>query len=158
MPRTGRGGRRTGTPGKTYGNRTDLQTGPRPLPVKTAPGQEYGAAGQQAAAQRAVPMASGPAAPPPAAGPDHGALMQAVQQFSPTTPVVPMGAPSMRPAEPATAGMSSGPGPGPTPPPVASNPLLHGVALLNALGGAVSPEVKALRDSLAASQANMAAP
>lgn len=100
-----RGGRRAGKPGGQYGNRSDLQNGPRTLPATAAPGQTYGAAKQQVDAQRAVPMASGPSLPqadPAAAGPL-------------TTPVnvVPLDAPSNAPDEHVLAGAPMGPGPGP---------------------------------------------
>ena len=68
-----RGGRRNGTPGKAYANRTDLggqnvvQAQPQNQPgaklaVQAAKGQQYGAAGAQKQAQQAVPMASSPIA------------------------------------------------------------------------------------------------
>jgi hypothetical protein len=107
-----RGGRRTGTPGKAYANRTDLN-----LPAQAATGQQYGQRIQQIAAQRAMPVGrpatdavpqgggrsattsgSAPAAPP--AGPLPGGLM-------------PLDAPSQRPGEPVTAGLAVGPGAGP---------------------------------------------
>jgi len=74
-----------------YPNRSDLRN-PATLAAKAAPGQTYGEAGKQIAAQQAVPMA----APP-----------------TERTPVTPLGAPTERPEEPLTAGMSFGPGPGP---------------------------------------------
>src|SRR5947209_2200374 len=58
-----RGGRRQGTPGQNYGNRTDLAQSK--LPVQVVHDQPYGVAGQQEAAQQAIPMAS---SPPPTAG------------------------------------------------------------------------------------------
>jgi hypothetical protein len=103
-----RGGRRTGTPGKAYANRTDLN-----LPAQAAAGQQYGKRTQQIAAQRAMPMGrpstdavpqgrggapSGPAAPP--AGPMPGSLM-------------PLDAPTQRPGEPVTTGLPVGAGAGP---------------------------------------------
>lgn len=52
MPRTfKRGGERTGTPGTTYTNRTDLNQ-----PVTVAPAAHYGDATQQAQSQQAVPL------------------------------------------------------------------------------------------------------
>lgn len=83
-----RGGRRTGTPGRSYPNRVDLST-VKP-PMVAAPGQAYGEAGAQLEAQRAVPMG-----PPPL--PD-------LPPFSRSTE---------RPDEPVTAGLPVGPGPGP---------------------------------------------
>lgn len=101
-----RGGRRNGTPGAAYSNRTDLQS------VKVAPGQQYGKGAAQRAAQEAVPMAGrptmpaggAPAAPPtgrpPSPGPQPGDL-------------TPLDAPSTRPNEPVTTGLSVGAGAGP---------------------------------------------
>lgn len=105
MPR--RGGRRSGTPGTAYSNRTDLQ-----VPMAAASGQQYGQRSQQMAAQRAIPIArpstdavasasaSGPGAPSPAPGPLPGQ-------------VTPLDAPTQRPGEPLTAGLPVGAGPGP---------------------------------------------
>jgi hypothetical protein len=89
----GSGGRRAGRQGVAYGNRSDLNK----LPIRTATGQTYGQAGAQQAAQRAVPMA------PPSATP----------LAPPSSSAVPLNAPTARPNEPVTAGLSSGPGPGP---------------------------------------------
>lgn len=75
-----------GTPGETYGQRSDLNQ----QPVRAATGQPYGVAGQQRAAQQAVPL------------PEGGGLRQL-----PT----PLGAPSSRPNEPMTHGMPFGDGP-----------------------------------------------
>jgi hypothetical protein len=83
-----RGGRRTGAPGQSYTNRTDLNQ-----PVRTVPGQTYGQAGQQAAAQQAIPLPQSAGPPPPGPGL--------------------LAAPSNRPGEPVTAGLPIGPGPGP---------------------------------------------
>jgi len=80
-----RGGRRQGTPGKRYTNRTDLQSQPRTQPVQAPTGQPYGQAGAQQAAQRAIPL------------PELG----------------PFDRPTERPAEPLTSGLPVGPGPGP---------------------------------------------
>jgi len=63
--KSGRGGSRTGTPGKAYGNRTDLGG---KIPAATAKGQAYGKAGEQAAAQAAVPMGTPEVPPPPPGG------------------------------------------------------------------------------------------
>lgn len=102
MPRNGRGGRRQGTPGKAYSNRTDLQA---TQPVRTPTGMPYGTAQALTEAQRAVPLpqqtSSGAgAAPFPPAAPAPGAFG-------------PLDAPTNRPDEPLTAGMRGGPGPGP---------------------------------------------
>lgn len=140
-----RGGRRTGTVGKSYSNRLDLNPAHK-LPVTTATGQGYGVAKQQAAAQAAVPEASGQLG-----GPDLTAAAQSQAQTFQPPAVIPGSAPSMRPNEPVTTPPSA-PIPGP------DDPLLSGVALLNSLGDAASPEVKALRNVVSAQQANAAAP
>lgn len=110
-----RGGQRTGKPGKSYGNRTDLNPA---VPIKAAPGQQYGKATAQIEAQRAVPVAR-PAtdvvAPAPAVGPDASA--PASGPAAPPMPlpgqVIPLDAPSQRPGEPITAGLAMGAGAGP---------------------------------------------
>jgi hypothetical protein len=140
-----RGGRRSGAPGKQYQNRQDMQLGPRKLPVQTAPGQTYGEAGQQAASQQAVPMATAPLTQgAPSVDPQ-----QAAKEFTPPA-VVGMGDPTMNPTEHIMAAPQAPAGPPP--------PVLRGVALLNVLGDAASPEVKALRNVLSAAQGNEAAP
>ena len=98
MPR-GKGGERQGTPGTSYGNRTDLN-----MPVSTVPNQEYGKAAIQQRAQQAVPMAQAPnvAASAP----------QAQQRPSVVPGSLPYIAPTQRPTEPITAGIDVGPGPG----------------------------------------------
>lgn len=103
-----RGGKRTGTVGKAYGNRSDLNGAPRvgtPSIPKVAPSSQYGEGAKLAAAQRAVPMAQGGAAP-------------TAESPQPTSQAGAAGAylrPTERPEEPLTAGIASGPGPGPTP-------------------------------------------
>lgn len=93
-----RGGRRSGRPGEAYPNRADLAQA-----VRTAPGQQYGQAKQQADAQRAVPLPQ--SAPPAVAQPPPSTL-------APPEPGL-LHAPSARPAEPVTAGLPIGAGPGP---------------------------------------------
>ena len=97
-----RGGRRAGTPGRAYANRTDLNS-TRALPVQAGPSQQYGQAAAQIRSQQAVPMARTPTPPtptgPPAASPSRG-------------PLVALDAPTGRPSEPITAGAALGPGPG----------------------------------------------
>lgn len=101
-----RGGRRTGSAGKTYSNRTDLNSNrSNVVPMMAAKGQPYGAAKAQMDAQRALPVAApappstaGPVAPSPATGPAG-------------PPVVPLTDPTARPGEPVTAGVPVGPGP-----------------------------------------------
>jgi hypothetical protein len=109
-----RGGRRSGTAGVKYPNRTDLQGAQ--LPPNAPTGLPYGDRAKLIAAQRAVPMgqqpapapptnmggappAPGAAAPPPAAAPVPGSLAFL--------------GPTARPNEPVTAGIPRGPGPGP---------------------------------------------
>jgi len=83
----GQGGRRQGTPGKAYPNRTDLNADRQPVRVPS--GGRYGDRQAAEAAQRIMPL--------PDNRPD----------------VVPLDAPSRRPDEPVTAGLPVGPGPGP---------------------------------------------
>lgn len=93
-----RGGRRVGRAGASYPNRSDLAA----QPVKTAPGQVYGAQAAQARAQQAVPLPTSPPAQAPAPQP------------MPTPPDPGMlHAPTARPGEPVTAGLPIGAGPGP---------------------------------------------
>lgn len=92
-----RGGLRSGKPGGTYNNRTDLQNGPRLAPAAPK-GQPYGAAGEQLASQAIIPMAG------------------------PPTPPLPLSAPTSRPTEPVQSGLSTGPGPGPDSIPALNTP------------------------------------
>lgn len=118
MPRAGRGGKRAGTPGTAYANRSDLRE-----PVSTVPNQTYGEAAQQQSAQHSVPMAptqaegvspisSVPVPSPPTARTQHALAAQG------NPPGVLPGqlqfdGPTQRPGEPVTAGLTSGAGPGP---------------------------------------------
>jgi hypothetical protein len=112
MPRnSNRGGARTGTPGKSYSNRTDLQGGTQP--VKTAPSAQYGEGAKLQAAQRAMPLPDNsglPAAPAAAGG---GGAPQA----GPTGPLPgDLGAldrPTDRPGEHVSTGLPVGGGAGP---------------------------------------------
>ena len=90
-----RGGRRTGTPGNTYSNRSDL--------ARNYTGQTYGTATQQAASQAAVPMAQPPTGAPAPAGPPMPAPGE-MGAFNRGTE---------RGMEPVTAGLPMGAGPGP---------------------------------------------
>lgn len=116
--KNGRGGHREGTPGTAHSNRTDLNQ-----PPSAAPNQPYGEAGAQLASQAAIPLprAPGPSSSPtpsgaaaggPAAQAPGGAPTQAAPMAPPGS-LGPLNAPSMRPNEPLTAGLPSGPGPGP---------------------------------------------
>ena len=104
--RANNGGRRQGTPGQQYPNRSDL----RAQKPTAAPNQEYGKAGAQLAAQQVVPMAAGPVAPPPGAAPTPGGGAFASPEDTPN-----LLDPSGRPDEPLEAGMPFGPGAGPDP-------------------------------------------
>lgn len=116
------GGVRAGTPGTAYTNRSDLNS-ERSLPVRTVPGQTYGAAAAQAEAQKIVPMrpAQTPGAPPAGAAP-AATMPPAPGMGAPGTPpmqpIAPgafgdLHRPTERPNEPVTAGAAQGPGPGP---------------------------------------------
>lgn len=98
-----RGGARQGKPGAAYSNRSDLQ------PVKVAPGQQYGKGVAQREAQQAVPMAGRPAMPPAAPAAPPRPPMPGMAPGD----VTPLDAPTTRPNEPVTAGLSVGAGPGP---------------------------------------------
>lgn len=98
-----RGGRRGGTQGAKYPNRSDLRTGP--LPMSAPQGLPYGDRQKLIAAQRAVPM--GPAPTPGVATPAP------TQAPAPVPGANPLIAPTNRPSEPITAGLPMGPGPGP---------------------------------------------
>ena len=109
-----RGGKRRGTPGKAYSNRTDLNNSRQP--IKVAPGQAYGAAQMQREAQQVLPVAGtpvpSPAGPAPAA-PGGAAAGAAAAPAGPMPgELTPLGAPSQRPGEPVTAGLPVGMGPG----------------------------------------------
>lgn len=92
-----RGGKRTGTPGVAYGNRTDLNA--------AGPSAGYGQRVAQERAMQALPVAPPPAPPRP----------NAPASTRPGTPGpidAPIDAPTARPDEPLTAGAPVGPGPG----------------------------------------------
>lgn len=93
MPRA-RGGRRQGTPGKGYSNRTDLAT-------DYAPGSPA-SGGMVTLSPHGVEMQSGPAGP---------AAMPSAPEDTPM-----LSDPTNRPDEPITAGLRAGPGPGPVSP------------------------------------------
>lgn len=126
MPRSGRGGTRQGTPGTAYANRTDLQSN-APVPIQTAPGQQYGERAQQQAAQRTIPIAPPPAAPSPSApggaSPPPGGGPPAPPGGGVPTPTpsgpqplpgeLPFLGPTARPTEPVTHGLKLGAGAGP---------------------------------------------
>jgi hypothetical protein len=111
MPR----GRRSEGESKAYAQRTDLM-GPKKIPVDAPTGQPYGVRAEQMAAQRAIPIAPPPTDAVPTASPP-GATPATQGPSAPPGPlagqVVPLDAPSARPGEPVTAGLSVGAGPGP---------------------------------------------
>lgn len=100
-----RGGPRQGAPGQAYANRTDMQA------VKVATGQPYGVAKQQAESQKVVPLA-GRTSPGPSASPAAAPARQAKPPGPHPGQITPLDAPTMRPGEPVTAGLSVGAGPG----------------------------------------------
>lgn len=97
-----RGGSRTGTPGKSYGNRSDLQG------VKVATGQPYGVAQQLENAQRAIPLRQTTAVPAPSPNPAPPGAGPAAMPGQ-----MPFDRPTERPDEPVTAGIPEGAGQGP---------------------------------------------
>jgi hypothetical protein len=167
-----RGGRRQGAPGGTYGNRTDLQTGPRQQPITTIPGGQYGSGVAQQQLQHAMPMGSGvlptPATPvggPPAGGPPGTPpgidLTQVGHQGTP-----PGGLPDLlrgteRPDEHVMAGNAMGPGPGPEAltPMAPPSPQMQVLAQLNNAGDdQLPPAARALKTLLSVTNANASAP
>lgn len=107
-----RGGRRQGTPGQLYPNRSDLRENPRVLPVQAPPAAYHGQRKQLEDLQRAAPMGPppGPTAAPAGAGRTTGGAPAALPWAG---PLVPLDAPTERPDEPLTAGLPIGPGAGP---------------------------------------------
>lgn len=105
-----RGGRRAGSRGAGYTNRTDLQSA---LPLNAPQGLPYGDRQKLIQAQRAVPMAPAPsppvspAPPPPSTGGAGGPPLPTPGARGPLL------RPTERPDEPVTAGLPTGPGPGP---------------------------------------------
>lgn len=98
--RRGRGGKRSGQPGKAYGQRADLNQAPR----VASGGKDYGEVGEAEARQQAVPLPRQQPVPTPA---------QAQAAAAPNTPP-PLTAPSTMPGQPVTAGLPIGAGPGPS--------------------------------------------
>ena len=155
-----RGGSRNGNIGTQYANRSDLAGPAKAATITAVPGQAYGAAGAQMAAQSAVPMANGNLNPAQGAGMGVGSVDPAAQSVS-SGPAPgelgPLTGPSVRPNEPVTHGLNVGPGAG-SEVFAKPNPLLTGLALLNASGMRLSPEIQAVQAALSASQANRNAP
>lgn len=97
-----RGGRRSGTPGKAYPQRTDMHQ-----PINAAPGGQYGEGKALRDAQKVVPL---PTSAPPSSplttqsAPGGGGVAPGDINFE---------APTARPNEPVTNGLPMGPGQGP---------------------------------------------
>lgn len=110
----GRGGRRTGTPGTAYAQRSDLNA---PLAPTAVPGQPYGAAGQQLSAQQVAPMAGAPVGGQPPSAPAGAPPQQGPPPIPPGMPkpgeMGSLFAPSTNPDEDVMSGATKGPGPGP---------------------------------------------
>lgn len=149
-----RGGRRAGTPGKAYSNRTDLQGPQAPT------GLPYGDRAKLIAAQRAVP--AGPA-PAPMPGPGVGSPPPSqLPAAGPAPGELPFTGPTQRPGEPVTAGLPVGPGPGPevltmnqaNP----QDPIYQAVAALDALGSTADKQTSDLRDAIHAALGNRTVP
>ena len=157
-----RGGKRTGTPGTQYANRSDLRGANKvsAQPVNSAlsklastavPGQQYGAAGAQLAAQRAVPMANGatPISAPSQPGAPQGlpSMPQVTPLSQPTTHGLPI-----------TTGLPNSPGAGPEAltQTIQTGPAEQALAQLNSLGPNVSPQVAFVRNYLAMQAQNNA--
>ena len=115
-----RGGRRSGKPGRSYENRSDLSFNKSPQPVGNfADSGPYGTGAALERSQQQMPV-SGPQPPAPIEGP--GDPLQALLGAAGPAPGS-LGAfnrPSERPNEPLTHGLSMGPGGGPE---VLSNPV-----------------------------------
>lgn len=104
MPRSGRGGQRRGLPGQNYGNRRDLQMGPRKQPITTGPSAGYGQRVALERIQRAAPMG-----PPPT----DAVPVPEERSWPVAGSLGPLDGPTQRPDEPVTAGIALGPGAGP---------------------------------------------
>ena len=79
---------------------------------------------------------------------------------APQSQPVPIDAPSQRPGEPVTHGAAAGPGGGPEvlnlPAQSQNTGMLNALTLLNQLGDAASPQVKQIRNAIAAHMNNQA--
>ena len=118
----------------------------------------YGDAQQLMDMQAAAPMAKTnvqPTSTPSqvATAAQGGALQQGQQ-------VIPIDAPSQRPGEPVTHGATTGAGAGPEilnlPNQAQNNGMTNALVLLNQLGDSASPQVKQIRNALAAHLNNQA--
>lgn len=109
-----RGGRRAGSPGGQYSNRTDLAQQQNKVPAMVAPGQPYGARQAELDAQRTLPVASSPVLTPPGGSPVPVGAGGAAQPFAHTSsPMGDLDRPSERPDEHVMHGNIQGPGGGP---------------------------------------------
>ena len=111
----------------------------------------YGDGQQLMDLQASAPMSSSPT--PSAAAPvPTGSAPQAQP--------VPIDAPSQRPGDPVTQGAAAGPGGGPEvlnlPAQSQNTGMLNALALLNQLGDSASPQVKQIRNAIAAHMNNQA--
>ena len=148
-----RGGARSGKAGKSYANRTDLNT-PHPLPITAVPGQPYGVAGAQAASQKIAPMASGPL-PPQSPDASMQSPMPALTGAAPGS-LPDLFGPTQRPNEHFMTGVNAGPGAGSEA--LAPNPFLNNqansiLAVLNTIQ-APSSQVNFTKNYLAMQQEN----
>lgn len=132
-----------------------------PMGARTPTGLPYGQAQALQNAQHQMPIAPQGQGGAPAPGGtggnlpiDHPQVLQAAQGFNP--PPMPLDAKSDRPNEPVTTGIPTGPGGGPEvlQPPRPPDPLVTGLAQLNALGNNVTQETKILRAAIEATLGN----
>lgn len=104
-----RGGRRVGTPGRNYVNRTDMQHGARkPSTPRVAPAdihQPHGTQAGQIRSLQALPMGNAATTQP------NGASSAAPPLIPPDIPSILR--PTENPNEPVTTGIPTGPGAGP---------------------------------------------
>lgn len=161
------GGARTGTPGQTYSNRSDLNTNRTPLTAFR--NQPYGTGVHQAAVENAArtpALPSRPAqAPTPQAGPapSYQPLQPGQHPVPPGVPAPgefpPLLGPTERPNEPVTAGLPFGPGPNALPTPFRPDPMVQAAAQLAAVPAVhQTPMMRALAAATQASSANATNP
>ena len=112
----------------------------------------YGDGQELADLQASAPLSASPT--PGSAAPATGGEQPAMQQ------PVPIDAPSQRPGEPVTHGAAAGAGAGPEilnlPAQAQNNGMTNALALLNQLGDYASPQVKQIRNAIAAHLNNQA--
>ena len=141
MPRSGKGGARTGEVGTAYANRTDLNGGK--MPVSAATGQGYGVAAEQRAAQGVIPMGT-PMVSTAAPQTQSQSPMMSIQnpQSFAAPGSLPYLEPTMRPDEPVTHGLPFGPGAGPEA--LGNGPSLVSDSFANIARQRMSPEMISL--------------